>query len=36
VNVTGREGEVIRRTFTPMAVYLVLAGVLGMLARNWG
>jgi lactate permease len=36
VNVTGREGEVIRRTFTPMAVYLVIAGLLGMLARSWG
>jgi lactate permease len=31
VNVIGREGEVIRRTFVPMAVYLVLAGLMGML-----
>ena len=32
VNVTGREGDVIRRTFWPMAVYLTIAGALGALA----
>jgi lactate permease len=34
VNVVGREGEVIRRTFAPLAVYLLLAGLLGMLAET--
>lgn len=36
VNVVGREGEVIRRTFVPLVVYLVLAGLLGMLVESWG
>jgi lactate permease len=35
VNVVGREGEVIRRTFGPLVVYLLLAGLLGTLAEGW-